>query len=110
RRLHRHRRPAGATGDPRADSRRRAGRHAHPVPRRGAGRPSDGDRRAHPNPMKPHVQLLGLLQLAWGGMGLLLAASLLLLGVGAAAIARTPGGDTFTATFTSLLFVVFAAA
>jgi hypothetical protein len=60
--------------------------------------------------MKPHVQLLGLLQLAWGGMGLLLAASLLLLGVGAAAIARTPGGDTFTATFTSLLFVVFAAA
>ena len=60
--------------------------------------------------MKPHVQLLGLLQLVWGGMGLLLAASLLLLAVGAAAIARTPGGDAFTATFTALLFVVFAAA
>jgi hypothetical protein len=43
--------------------------------------------------MKPHVQLLGLLQLAWGGMGLLLASSLLLLGGGAAAIARSPGGE-----------------
>jgi hypothetical protein len=60
--------------------------------------------------MRPHVQLLGLLQLAWGGMGLLLAVSLLLLALGAAAIARTTGGDTFTATFTALLFVVFAAA
>jgi hypothetical protein len=59
--------------------------------------------------MRPHVQLLGLLQLAWGGMGLLLAVSLLLLAVGAAAIART-SGDAFTATFTALLFVVFAAA
>jgi len=60
--------------------------------------------------MKPHVHLLGLLQLAWGGMGLLLAASLLLLAGGAAAIARTAGGEGFTATFTALLFVVFAAA
>lgn len=60
--------------------------------------------------MKPHVELLGLLQLAWGAMGLLLAVSLLLLALGAAAIARTGGGDAFAATFTSLLFVVFAAA
>ena len=60
--------------------------------------------------MKSHVQLLGLLQLAWGGMGLLLAASLLLLALGAFAIARMPAGDGFTATFTALLFVVFAAA
>jgi hypothetical protein len=60
--------------------------------------------------MRPHVQLLGLLQLAWGGMGLLLAVSLLLLALGAAAIARTTGGDPFTAAFTALLFVVFAAA
>lgn len=60
--------------------------------------------------MKPHVNLLGLLQLAWGGMGLLLGASLLLLAVGAAAIARTGASDTFTATFTALLFIVFAAA
>lgn len=60
--------------------------------------------------MKPHVHLLGLLQLAWGAMGLLLAASLLLLAVGAGAIARSAGDDAFTATFTALLFVVFAAA
>ena len=60
--------------------------------------------------MKPHVNLLGLLQLAWGAMGLLLGASLLLLAAGAAAIARTAHADAFTATFTALLFVVFAAA
>ncbi|HEY2433619.1 MAG TPA: hypothetical protein VGI12_13165 [Vicinamibacterales bacterium] len=60
--------------------------------------------------MKPHVNLLGLLQLAWGGMGLLLALSLLLLAVGAAAIAHGARTDVFTATFTALLFVLFAAA
>jgi hypothetical protein len=60
--------------------------------------------------MKSHVNLLGLLQLAWGGMGLLLAVSLLLLGIAAAAIARTAPADAFTASFTALLFVVFAVA
>ncbi len=60
--------------------------------------------------MKPHVNLLGLLQLAWGGMGLLLSIALLLLAGAAAAIAHTTRTDTFTATFTALLFVVFAAA
>ena len=60
--------------------------------------------------MTSHVRLLALLQLAWGAMGLILAASLLLLAVAAAAIAQSPGGDPFTATFTAVLFVVFAAA
>jgi hypothetical protein len=60
--------------------------------------------------MKSHVNLLGLLQLAWGGMGLLLSASLLLLAVGAAATSRTLPGDRFTATFTALLFTVFGVA
>ena len=60
--------------------------------------------------MRSHVNLLGILQLTWGGMGLLLGASLLLLAVGAAAIARTPAGDPMTAGFTALLFVVFALA
>jgi hypothetical protein len=60
--------------------------------------------------MKSHVNLLGLLQLAWGGMGLLLALSLLLLAVGAGAIARTAQVDRFTPTLTALLFVFFAAA
>jgi len=42
-------------------------------------------------------------------MGLLLAASLLLLGAGAAGIARN-SGDPLTAVFTALLFVFFAIA
>ena len=60
--------------------------------------------------MKSHVNLLGILQLTWGGMGLLLGASLLLLAAGAAAIARTPAGDPLTAAFTAALFVIFALA
>jgi hypothetical protein len=60
--------------------------------------------------MRSHVNLLGILQLTWGGMGLLLGASLLLLAAGAVAIARTPAGDPMTAGFTALLFVVFAVA
>jgi hypothetical protein len=60
--------------------------------------------------MRSHVNLLGLLHLTWGGMGLLLGASLLLLAIGAGAIARATAGDPLTAGFTALLFVVFAAA
>lgn len=60
--------------------------------------------------MSSHVKLLAMLQLAWGAMGLLLGAALLLLAVGAAAIARTTEGDPLTAGFTALLFVVFATA
>ena len=58
--------------------------------------------------MRSHVNLLGLLQLAWGGIGLLLAASLLLLAGGATAIARATTGDPMTAGATAVLFVVFA--
>jgi hypothetical protein len=60
--------------------------------------------------MRPHVNLLGLLQLAWGGMGLLLSLSLLLLAAGAGAIAYSARTDAFTAMFTALLFIIFAAA
>ena len=60
--------------------------------------------------MRSHVNLLGLLQLAWGGIGLLLAASLLLLAGGATAIARATTGDPMTAGATAVLFVVFATA
>jgi hypothetical protein len=59
--------------------------------------------------VRSHVNLLGILQLAWGGMGLLLAGALLLLASGAAAIART-SADSLTASFTAALFVLFAAA
>jgi hypothetical protein len=60
--------------------------------------------------MKSHVKLLGVLQLTWGAIGLVLAASLVLLAAGAAAIVRTSPGDPWTAVFTALLFVLFASA
>ena len=60
--------------------------------------------------MRSHVNLLGLLQLVWGGMGLLLGVSLLLLAAGSAAIAARPDADPLTAGVMALLFVVFAAA
>ena len=60
--------------------------------------------------MRSHVSLLALLQLTWGGMGLLLGAALLLLGAGAAAIARQPEADPLTAGATAVLFVLFAVA
>lgn len=60
--------------------------------------------------MRSHVSLLGLLQLTWGGMGLLLGASLLLLGIGALAIARQPNADPLTAGATAFVFVIFAMA
>ena len=60
--------------------------------------------------MRSHVNLLGLLQLTWGGIGLLLGVSLLLLALGAAAIARMPEADPLTAGATAVLFVVFAIA
>jgi hypothetical protein len=60
--------------------------------------------------MKSHVKLLGVLQLTWGAIGLVLAASLVLLAGGAAAIVRTAPGDPWTAVFTALLFVLFASA
>jgi hypothetical protein len=60
--------------------------------------------------VRSHVNLLGLLQLTWGGMGLLLGVSLLLLAVGAAAISRVPGSDPLTSAATALLFVIFATA
>lgn len=59
--------------------------------------------------MRSHVNLLGILELAWGAMGLMLGVSLLLLAAGAAAIART-SADPVTAVFTALLFVVFGLA
>lgn len=60
--------------------------------------------------MKSHVRLLGILQVTWGGMALLLAVSLLLLAGGAAAIARSAAQAPLTAAATGLLFVVFASA
>jgi hypothetical protein len=59
--------------------------------------------------VRAHVNLLGILQATWGGMGLLLAGALVLLAGSAAAIARV-SADPLTAVFTSVLFVFFAGA
>lgn len=60
--------------------------------------------------MKSHVNFLGVLQLTWGAIGLVLGASLLLLAGGAVAIVRTAPGDSWTAVMTALLFLLFATA
>jgi hypothetical protein len=59
--------------------------------------------------MRPHLHLLGILQLTWGAIGLLLGVSMLLLAVGAVAIGMTPG-DRIAAGLTAGAFAVFAAA
>lgn len=60
--------------------------------------------------MKAHLHLLGILQLVWGGIGLLLGISTLLLAIGAVAIGVTPGSDRMAAGVTAAGFVVFAVA
>lgn len=60
--------------------------------------------------MRPHLHLLGLLQLVWGGIGVVLGVSTLLLAIGAVAIGVSPGGDRLAAGVTAVGFVVFAVA
>jgi hypothetical protein len=60
--------------------------------------------------VKAHLHLLGILQLVWGGVGLLLGVSTLLLAVGALAIGVTPSGDRMAAGVTAVGFIVFAVA
>ena len=60
--------------------------------------------------MRSHVRLLGVLQLTWGAMGLLLGVALLLLAVGAIAIGFMETGDRVAAGVTTFTFGLFAAA
>ena len=60
--------------------------------------------------MRAHLHLLGILQLVWGAIGLLLGISMLLLAIGAIAIGLTSGGDRIAAAVTAGAFVVFAVA
>jgi hypothetical protein len=60
--------------------------------------------------MRSHLRLLGILQLTWGAIGLLLGAALLLLAVGALAIGLMDTGDRVAAGVTAFTFGVFAAA
>ena len=60
--------------------------------------------------MRSHIRLLGVLQLTWGAIGLLLGAATLLLAIGALAIGLFNSGDRVGAGVTALTFGVFAAA
>jgi hypothetical protein len=60
--------------------------------------------------MRPHLDLLGILQVVWGAIGLLLGASMLLLALGAVAIGVTATDDRMAAIVTAAAFVLFAVA
>jgi predicted lysophospholipase L1 biosynthesis ABC-type transport system permease subunit len=60
--------------------------------------------------MRPHLHLLGILQLVWGAIGLLLGLSMLLLAIGAVAIGVASPNDRMAAGVTAGAFVVFAMA
>lgn len=60
--------------------------------------------------MRSHLRLLGILQLTWGAIGLLLGAATVLLAAGALAIGLMDTGDRMAAGVTALTFGIFAAA
>ena len=59
--------------------------------------------------MRAHLHLLGILQMVWGAMGLLLGGSMLVLAVGAIAIGWS-SGDELAAVVTAAAFAIFAVA
>jgi hypothetical protein len=57
-----------------------------------------------------HVKLLGILQIVWGAIGLVLGISTLILAIGAVAVGMTSVGSEIPAGVTAVAFGVFAAA
>ncbi len=60
--------------------------------------------------MRAHLRLLGVLQLTWGAIGLLLGAATLALAAGALAISLMNSGDRVAASVTAVTFGIFALA
>ena len=60
--------------------------------------------------VRPHLHLLGILQLVWGGIGVMLGVSTLMLAAGAVAIGWTTVGTGVSAGITAAAFIIFAAA
>jgi hypothetical protein len=60
--------------------------------------------------MHPHLQLLGVLQMVWGGLGLLLGLVVLLLAIGAVAIGVGAPDQRMAAGITAAGFVLFTVA
>lgn len=59
--------------------------------------------------MRAHLHLLGILQLVWGAIGLLLGLSMLILAMGAVAIGAGAGSDRIAAGITAVAFAIFGA-
>lgn len=60
--------------------------------------------------MRAHLHLLGILQLVWGAIGLVLGVSMLLLAMGAIVIGAGAGSDHMAAGLTAAVFGIFALA
>lgn len=60
--------------------------------------------------MTSHVKLLGILQIVWGAVGILLGISTVMLALGAVAVGMTTVGREIPAGVTAVAFGVFAAA
>ena len=60
--------------------------------------------------MLPHLRLLGILQVVWGAIGVLLGVSVLLLAIGAVAIGVSAEQERMAAGITAAAFVLFAIA
>ena len=60
--------------------------------------------------MRPHLRLLGILQIVWGSIGLLLGVSTLLLAIGAVAIGASSADERMAAGITAVGFVASAMA
>jgi len=58
--------------------------------------------------MPSHLHLLWVLQVVWGGIGVLLGVSTVMLAAGAAAIGWTTNGDELAAGITAVAFLVCA--
>ncbi|CAN5494006.1 hypothetical protein BH23ACI1_BH23ACI1_15030 [soil metagenome] len=58
--------------------------------------------------MRPHLQLLGILQIGWGALGLLLGVVVLLLAISAVAIGISAPNERMAAGITAAGFVAFS--
>jgi hypothetical protein len=60
--------------------------------------------------VRPHLTLLGILQMVWGGFGLILGLSTLLLALGAVAIGLSRQDERVSAVATAVVFGLVSAA
>lgn len=64
--------------------------------------------RPEPRDGATHLRLLSVLQIVWGGIGMLLGVAITMLAAGAVAIGWTTGGDEVAAGITAMAFLLVA--